>query len=136
MKSLCWEQIKVRICHKELEIKSYMYIQLCQSPVFMAALVFDLFQVVSCLFVTMTAGPCCLMQSVSIPLGGDETGFPGGRLCLLCHHTIQPICQLCRCPALTSHLPTTQSGLVGFGTVSPSRSPNVTSQASILQKTA
>lgn len=48
--------------------------------------------------------PRCLMQCVLDPLGGDEAGVPGGRLCVLCHRPLQPICQHCRWSALASQL--------------------------------
>lgn len=52
----------------------------------------------------------CLMQCVLDPLGGDEAGVPGGRLCVQCHRPLQPICQHCRWSALASQLHKTQSG--------------------------
>lgn len=54
--------------------------------------------------------PCYLMQCVLDPLGGDEAGIPGGRLCVLCHRPLQPICQHCRWSALASQLHKIQSG--------------------------
>lgn len=44
-------------------------------------------------------------SAVLFPLGGDETSFPGGRLCVLCHCSLQSICQPCRWSALTSKDP-------------------------------